>query len=186
MKQMADKNGNLKQSLDYSGSQSKVLKPRTMAGTLLEVGGSGPYGDEEPRSPESDTRHLLAFLWDLCGVEECQRVFIETRWSEGLGLIVSKLFPQYAIAVCKVFFALLENKRLSNLADSHVGVTDYQELRNKGGNQKSYCDFQVPIHYLRFRKDPKLQSKGCDIMRDVGAKPESKVQKIRRKMALTQ
>jgi hypothetical protein len=125
MRQMADKNGNLKSSLDYASTQSKVQKPRTLAGTLLEVGGSGPTAGADPRSPESDTRHLLAFLWDLCGLEECQRVFIETRWSEGLGLMLSKLFPRYAIAVTKVFFALLENKRLTNLADSHMGVGDY-------------------------------------------------------------
>ena len=86
-----------------------MQKPRTLASTLLEVGGSGPYGDEEPKSPESDTRHLLAFLWGLCGWKDCQQVFIETRWSEGLGLIVSKLFPRYAIAVTKIFFSLLEN-----------------------------------------------------------------------------
>ena len=102
-----------------------MQKPRTLAGTLLEVGGSGPTAGADPRSSESDTRHLLAFLWDLCGLEECQRVFIETRWSEGLGLMLSQLFPRYAIAVTKVFFALLEDKRLTNLADSHMGVGDY-------------------------------------------------------------
>lgn len=162
-----------------------MQKPRTLAGTLLEVGGSGPYGDADPRSPESDTRHLLAFLWDLCGLEECQRVFIETRWSEGLGLILSKLFPRYAIAVAKIIFAMLENKRLSNMADSHMGVGDYQELRNKGGNQKSYCDLGVPTHYRRFRKDQKLLAKGCDIMRDVGDPPETRQARLKRKLALT-
>ena len=67
------------------------MKPRTIAGTALEIAGSGPVGNELPRVADSDFRHLLAYVFDLCREEGCIRAFVETRWSDGLGLIVTKL-----------------------------------------------------------------------------------------------
>ena len=91
MKKMTEKNGNSKQIVDFTEMKSRVVKPRTFAGTALEVGGSGPCGNGAMRNVDHDFRHLLAYLFDLCRVDGCIRVFIETRWSEGLGLIISKL-----------------------------------------------------------------------------------------------
>ena len=61
------------------------------------------------------------------------------------------------------------------MAESHLGPTDFYDIRNKGGHERSYCDFTIPIHYLRYRKDKDDFSKACDIMRDIGEKPETRL-----------
>jgi len=38
---------------------------------------------------------------------------------------------------------------------------------------------------MRFRKDQKTFSKGCDIMRDIGDPPETRRERLKRKLALT-
>lgn len=93
MRKISEKNGNSKQIVDFTKMKSRVLKPRTIAGTALEVGGSGPCGNEVLRVVDKDYRHLLAYVFDLCRADGCIRVFVETRWSEGLGLIVEELYP---------------------------------------------------------------------------------------------
>ena len=61
----------------------------------MEVGGSGPSGEELTRNSESDTRHMLAFLFDLAKSPLAQNIVIEMRWADSFGIMIQELYPRY-------------------------------------------------------------------------------------------
>lgn len=69
---------------------SRLRKPKTFGSTLMEAGGSGPIGDGEMRSQDSDMRHLLSFLFDVTKLDENQLILQQMRWVDHLGLLYEK------------------------------------------------------------------------------------------------
>ena len=161
----------------------RVSRPNTLDSTALEVGGSVPVLGAEIRSADSDMRHLVSFLVDVSDYDQCHKFFMETRWSDSFQILFAQLYPRYAVGFGKFLFRVYGVTTIGRTIDSHVSQKELLEIRQKSGVNAKYNDFEVPALFNRFKN----QKAGTfDVMKETDKKPETRIQKLQKRMLMTQ
>ena len=139
----------------------------------MEAGGSGPIGDGELRSQDSDIRHLLSFFFDVVKLDESQMILQQMRWVDHLGLLNEKTSQKYPTQFGKIFFRLYDNRSLANQAESHLSIQEVRQIREKCGLHKLYADYAVPSHYFRYKNITQY-----DVVQEPKETNQSRIQKM--------
>ena len=85
-------------------NNKKVIKPKTIAGSKFDLGGSDNSYIAKMPSYDTDTRSLAAFIFDICMTGAFYKYTSENAWQKTLGFLMSHLYPAQSVFFGKLLY----------------------------------------------------------------------------------